>query len=229
MSNELRLIVDMFDFRDAPLEFSDLAIDRLKHDQAVGHVHWSKVVFDVLVSIILLVPLCIITLGLLALNPFFNAGPLLFLQRRMGQNCQPFIAIKFRTMCPEKRLKRGAFDAVEMDRISRLGLILRKTRIDELPQIINVLMGQMSLIGPRPDAFSHARVYLKSVPGYALRHQVLPGISGYAQTEIGYVETLADVQRKVAADLYYIANHSWVFDLWITWRTLCVVLGRRGH
>ncbi len=228
VSSELRLIADMFDFRDAPLEFGDIAFDKSKNGQVGARVRWSKVIFDVLVSVILLVPLCIITLILLALNPVLNAGPLLFLQRRMGQNCEPFIAIKFRTMGPERELKRGAFDAVEMDRISRLGHVLRTTRIDELPQIINVLLGQMSLIGPRPDAFSHACVYLKSVPGYALRHQVLPGISGYAQTEVGYVQSFAGVQRKVAADLYYISHLSFSFDLWITWRTLCVVLGRRG-
>ena len=123
---------------------------------------------------------------------------------------------------------RGAFDALETDRINFLGRLIRGTRIDELPQIINVLRGEMSLIGPRPDSYDHACVYVREIPGYADRHHVMPGISGFAQTEVGYVDGLDGIKRKVAADTYYIANASFWFDLWITWRTLHVVLARRG-
>jgi lipopolysaccharide/colanic/teichoic acid biosynthesis glycosyltransferase len=189
----------------------------------------SKLMFDLCLSLSLLLPLALVALVLLVLNPFLNQGPLMHYQRRMGLAGQPFIALKFRTMVPALVSKRGAFDALEEDRISRLGRLMRKLRVDELPQIINVLRAEMSLIGPRPDLYDHASVYLQNVPGYAARHQIMPGISGYAQTEVGYVDGIDGIERKVAADLYYITHASLRFDLWIAWRTLCVVAGLKGR
>jgi lipopolysaccharide/colanic/teichoic acid biosynthesis glycosyltransferase len=213
----------MFDFQNDVLE-GTAGHRRQKH----VHRHLSKASFDLCLSLMLLLPLLILTVVLVLINPFLNAGPLIFRQSRMGQDCRAFTAIKFRTMRVEATAVRGAFDALEADRIPPLGRFLRKSRLDELPQIINVLRGEMSLIGPRPDAFEHAVVYLKEVPDYARRYQALPGISGYAQTEVGYVDGVDGLHRKVAADLYYLANASFGFDLWITWRTLCVVLGCKG-
>ncbi|PJI85118.1 lipopolysaccharide/colanic/teichoic acid biosynthesis glycosyltransferase [Yoonia maricola] len=189
----------------------------------------SKRVFDVGVSILLLPVLACVALALFVINPLLNRGPLMYFQRRMGQRGQPFRAFKFRTMRPVAASARGAYDRLEEDRISRMGRILRKVRIDELPQIINVLRGEMSMIGPRPDLYDHACVYLDSVPGYAARQQMLPGISGYAQTEVGYVDGKEGIQRKVAADLYYAMHASFLFDLWIAWRTVCVIVGRKGR
>lgn len=183
---------------------------------------------DIIGAALLLPLLGIFTGVLLVFNPFFNRGPILFVQDRMGFQCKPFAAIKFRSMTDAKGQARGAYDLLETDRITALGRILRKTRIDELPQIINVLRGEMSLIGPRPDYYDHACVYLHEVPGYRARHQVMPGISGLAQTEVGYVDGLDGIHRKVAADLHYIAHATLAFDLWITWRTLVVVFARRG-
>ena len=109
-----------------------------------------------------------------------------------------------------------------------IGWLLRRTHIDELPQLLNVLKGEMSLIGPRPDYFEHAQVYLGVVPGYRERHIVKPGISGYAQIEVGYADGIETVQRKVNADLHYIRNASFLFDTWIAWRTIIVVVTRKG-
>lgn len=190
----------------------------------------SKRVFDIGISVALLPVLACFGLMLLVLNPIFNRGGLMYYQRRMGQGGQPFWAFKFRTMRPMvATTARGAYDRLEEDRISRFGCILRKARIDELPQILNVLRGEMSLIGPRPDLYDHACVYLKSVPGYARRQQMVPGISGYAQTEVGYVDGKEGVKRKVAADLYYAMHASFRFDLWIAWRTICVIVARKGR
>ena len=191
--------------------------------------HVSKQVFDIGLSILLLAPLALIALALLTVNPFVNRGALMHSQRRMGLAGQPFMAFKFRTMAPAKISHRGAYDDLEEHRISRLGRFLRRTRIDELPQIINVLRGEMSLIGPRPDLYDHACTYLENVPDYAARHQIMPGISGYAQTEVGYVDEIDGIERKVAADLYYIAHAGFWLDLWITWRTICVIIGRKGR
>lgn len=125
-------------------------------------------------------------------------------------------------------VKRGAHDPLEVDRVTQLGRFLRRTRIDELPQVVNVLRGEMSLIGPRPDFFDHAIEYVETVPGYRQRHMVKPGISGFAQTEVGYADSMDAVAAKVAADLYYIRNRRTRLEAWIFWRTLVTVFGRRG-
>jgi len=219
------LFATMFDFQEDGLER-----DASSFSTSPGPVSQvSKHVFDSSFALLLLLPLSLIALALLALNPLLNRGPLMHYQMRMGRAGRPFVALKFRTMVPSAMPTRGAFDALEEDRISQLGRLMRKLRIDELPQVINVLRAEMSLIGPRPDLYDHARVYLQSVPGYAARYQIMPGISGYAQTEVGYVDGIEGIERKVAADLYYIAHASLRFDLWITWRTLCVVIGRKGR
>lgn len=219
----------MFDFQDYP-NGADVPVGAVKNGPAVARqTRISKQVFDIGLSILLLVPLALIALTILTLNPWLNRGSLMHPQKRMGLAGQPFMALKFRTMAPAATSPRGAYDLLEEHRISRFGRLLRKTRVDELPQIINVLRGEMSLIGPRPDLYDHACVYLQSVPDYAARHQIMPGISGFAQTEVGYVDGIDGIQRKVAADLYYIAHAGFWFDLWITWRTICVILGRKGR
>ncbi|WP_254694832.1 sugar transferase [Antarctobacter heliothermus] len=193
----------------------------------------SKRGFDIVMSVLLLPFLIIFALALLLLNPFYNKGSLFFVQRRMGRNCRSFRAIKFRTMRAVPKISRGADSPLETDRITPLGGFLRKSRIDELPQIINVLFGKMSLIGPRPDYFDHAVEYhaveyLEKIPGYRERHAVRPGISGLAQTELGYVEGMDATRRKVQADLYYISNMSFALEAWVFWRTLSVVARRGG-
>lgn len=220
----------MFDFQnDATSDvFLDTTVFPPTPTSADTKVPAGKRVFDCILAGILLLPLVLSAVVLAMLNPFMNPGPLVFRQQRMGHHCQPFTAFKFRSMLPATQTARGAFDALETDRITWLGHLIRRTRIDELPQVLNVLRGEMSLIGPRPDSYEHACVYLREIPGYAERHQVMPGISGFAQTEVGYVDGLDGVKRKVAADQYYIANATFRFDMWIVWRTLCVVLGRRG-
>lgn len=166
----------------------------------------AKRLFDVCLSLLLLPLLMLFSLILVLLNPFWNRGALFYTQIRMGRDCVPFAAIKFRTMRPLSGGKRGYNDPIEDDRITMLGRAMRKSRIDELPQIINVLKGDMSLIGPRPDCYEHAIEYLRIIPDYRARHIVRPGISGLAQITVGYVENVDGTARKVAADLSYIAD-----------------------
>lgn len=190
----------------------------------------AKRFFDIAVSLMLLPLLVSFALLLLCLNPFANRGRLFFVQDRMGRDCVAFKAIKFRSMraAPQLGQGRGAESPLERDRITPLGQIIRKARIDELPQILNVLKGDMSLIGPRPDFLGHAVAFLDTVPGYRERHAVRPGISGLAQTEVGYVEGAAATRRKVHADLYYIAHQGFRLETWIVLRTLRVILLRAG-
>ena len=165
---------------------------------------------------------------LLVMNPFLNRGSLFFVQSRMGRGQVAFRAIKFRTMLDVGAIVRAADDPLEVDRITPLGGFLRKSRIDELPQILNVLAGDMSLIGPRPDFYDHAVQYIEVVPGYRDRFVVRPGISGLAQTELGYIEGYNATRRKVQVDLYYIQHRSLRMELWIFWRTLSVVFRLSG-
>lgn len=187
-----------------------------------------KIGFDSLLCLALLPALLVVATALLVLNPRYNRGPLFYVQERMGRDCQPFRAIKFRTMVDVPAIERGPFDALEHHRITPLGGFLRKTRLDELPQILNVLAGEMSLIGPRPDFLPHALVYVETVPGYRERHAVRPGISGYAQITHGYVDGADGIRRKVEADLHYIRNASIGFEIWIAWQTLLTVILRKG-
>ncbi len=185
--------------------------------------------FDLAVSFMLLPILALAALTLLFLNPFLNPGPLFYFQDRMGRDCRSFRVWKFRTMADTREIRRGPYDPPEDHRIAPLGEFLRRTRIDELPQIVNVLKGEMSLIGPRPDYLAHAQWYVHEVPGYRERHVMRPGISGYAQVTLGYAATTEGVRQKTAADLYYIRNASVRLDTWIVWRTFLTILHGLGR
>lgn len=122
-----------------------------------GQFFWAtKRLFDVALSLFLLPILISAAIAIILLNPFLNRGSLLFFQKRMGRNCLPFYAIKFRSMTKVAEIIRAHDDPIELDQITWLGRFMRRTRIDELPQILNVLKGEMSLIGPRPDFYEHA-------------------------------------------------------------------------
>ena len=218
----------MFDIASSETHLTEALQSReTRTSPGIGYV-LGKRVFDIILSIVLLPLLLIFAVVLLVANPFANQGPLMFVQQRMGRDGIGFMAFKFRSMTNVPAISRSADDPLELDRITKLGRFIRKTRIDELPQILNVLRGEMSLVGPRPDAFDHALHYIETVPGYANRLTVLPGISGLAQTEVGYVEGTEATRAKVSADLYYIANRSLQLEAWIVYRTFAVILRRAG-
>lgn len=184
-----------------------------------------KRVGDVMVASVGLSFVVALALLLLAANPRFNPGPVFFVQKRMGRDGKPFMAIKFRTMRPlaVDAGRRGAEDPVELDRITPLGAWLRATRLDETPQFVNVLMGEMSLVGPRPDIYEHAEVFVRTVPGYRSRYAVRPGISGLAQVRMGYAEGALMTRRKTRKDLVYIRRANWRVELAILLKTFWVV------
>jgi lipopolysaccharide/colanic/teichoic acid biosynthesis glycosyltransferase len=146
----------------------------------------------------------------------------------MGKNCEIFFAIKFRTMVDVKEITRKYDDPVETHRITPLGRFLRKMRVDELPQILNVLKGEMSFIGPRPDYYAHALEHLKNVKGYRERHTIRPGITGLSQIRLGYVETLEGTLKKTSIDNYYIQNVGYNIELKIILNTLLVIVRGLG-
>ncbi|MCU4652841.1 sugar transferase [Roseibacterium sp. SDUM158016] len=209
-------------------DIDDVLPPRPARDGAAWPDALGKRLFDMGFSAAILLPAAVfVALCLLVLNPVLNPGPLLYRPLRMGRDCRPFHAWKFRTMQTGLAL-RGPDDPVETERIGTLGRLLRRARFDELPQIANVFRGEMSLIGPRPDDFAHARAFVSDIPGYRQRHSVRPGISGLAQVELGYAEGREATRAKTAADLRYIRGASLRLDLWIFWRTICTVIDLRG-
>lgn len=182
----------------------------------------AKRSFDICLSTCLLPIVAAAAICLILLNPFLNRGPLLFLQERMGRDRKVFKVIKFRTMAPSPEVRR--FDEpIERNRITRLGSFMRKTRVDELPQVINVFLGDMSLIGPRPDMVDHSEKFCELIPEYGDRFSVRPGISGLAQVVSGYAEGVEATREKARIDAYYAHNASFSLDTWILFKTIKVV------
>ncbi len=193
--------------------------------KCANKLFWTyKRLFDIFVSLILLPVLLVIGLVLLVFNRFFNPGKLFFIQERMGKDCKVFSAIKFRSMSFVEEVTRKYDEPIEIDRITPLGRTLRKMRIDELPQILNVLKGDMSMIGPRPDYYIHALEYLNNIEGYRERHAIRPGITGLSQVRLGYAESLEATLNKTNIDNYYIKNVGYIIDIKIVFSTLLIIV-----
>ncbi len=159
-----------------------------------------------------------------------SPGPVLFRQRRYGEDGREIVVYKFRSMtvCEDGP---GIAQATRGDqRVTRLGAVLRRTSLDELPQFINVLQGRMSIVGPRPHAVAHNELYRKLIRGYMVRHKVKPGITGLAQVSgyRGETETVEKMQKRIEYDLEYLRHWSLSLDLWIIAKTVLVVLRDRN-
>lgn len=185
--------------------------------------------FDLLLSVILLLvtlPISIITAIFIKLE---SNGPIFFKQKRTGLHNKEFKVIKFRSMSRDAE-KNGAKWAVENDsRVTRVGTFIRKTRIDELPQLINVLKGEMSLIGPRPEREIFISKLEKKIPYYRFRHAVRPGISGLAQIRYQYGASIDDAVWKHKYDMYYIKHYDVALDIKILLGTVKTVLMGMGR
>ncbi len=155
--------------------------------------------------------------------------PVLYKQRRVGLNGRVFDVLKFRSMRPDAEKEGTAQWAVENDpRVTRIGNVLRKYRLDELPQIFNVLAGQMSIVGPRPERPEFVDQLSAEIPYYAERHTVKPGVTGWAQLRYAYGASAEDAKEKLQYDLYYVKNHSLPLDLMIMLQTVEVILWGKG-
>lgn len=171
----------------------------------------------VVVSLPLTLPVMIIT-GLLIIIE--SRGGMFFLQERIGQGGKPFTVFKFRSMCKDSEKDGSQFAKSNDMRVTRVGKFIRKTRIDELPQFLNVLKGEMSLIGPRPEQKKFVDEFNQIIPFYNYRHIVKPGISGWAQVVHGYAADAEDTKIKLEHDFYYIKNFSFSMDLLILFKTI---------
>lgn len=230
-----------------PLERYTAQAGYRRYDQA-------KRALDIAVSatlLLLLSPLMFIIAVAIAMD---SRGPVFYRQQRVGRNRrrrqeplrlfgnvirldlrrrdergQIFSMIKFRTMAVDAEQATGPVWAKEDDpRVTRVGRFLRRTRLDELPQLWNVLVGEMTLVGPRPERPEFVRQFAVQIPGYTDRHWVTPGITGLSQVRQGYDTCLNDVRNKLRHDCEYIRERSLLLDLYICWRTFAVVFNGGG-
>ena len=191
--------------------------------------HIAKRSVDIIGSILGIIfsfPICLLAIVLVKLT---SKGPMLFRQERVGKDGEVFMMYKFRTMRVDAEKLTGPVWASKNDsRITPVGNFLRKTRIDEIPQFINVLKGEMSIIGPRPERPFFVKQLREQILDYEKRLSVKPGITGLAQVLHRYDETLQDVRKKVKYDIHYIKNVCIWTDLQIVLRTFRVVITGQG-
>ncbi|WP_128891500.1 sugar transferase [Erythrobacter sp. HKB08] len=194
----------------------------------------AKRLVDVLAVILLSPVLILLMLGIALVIKLDSRGPVLFVQERMGFRGEVFRMVKFRTMRERKvddhvdAQRHDSMTKDDDDRITRVGRFLRKVRLDELPQAWNVLKGDMSWIGPRPEALSLSEWYETEIPFYSYRHIVRPGLTGWAQVNQGHVTGVDTATDKLRYDFYYVKNISLWLDLLITLKTLRVIAGGFG-
>ena len=178
------------------------------------------------IGLILSLPLIPFIVMAIALT---SQGPILYRQRRVGRDGVVFYCYKFRTMRSDAEADKGPTWATDDDpRITRVGKFLRKSRMDEIPQLWNVLRGDMSIVGPRPERPEFVEELSRQIPFYQLRHTIRPGISGWAQIRYKYGSTFEDAKEKLRYDLYYIKNMSMGLDLLICFNTVKIILLGRG-
>lgn len=188
-----------------------------------------KRAFDVVCSALLLLlasPVMIIAALAIKLD---SPGPVIYRQERVGLRGRSFMCLKFRSMRTDAEKDGVARWATQNDsRVTRVGAFIRKCRIDELPQLISVLRGEMSLVGPRPERPSFVAQLKEQIPFYDVRHSVKPGVTGWAQVRCAYGASVDDARKKHQFDLYYVKNHSLMLDLMVLVETVSVVLFREG-
>ncbi len=190
---------------------------------------WLRRVLSVIVAgamLILLLPLFIVVAIVIKLD---SPGDVIYSQIRVGQNGRPIRIYKFRSMRNDAEVNGDAVWAVENDpRVTRVGSFLRKSRIDELPQLFNVLIGELEFVGPRPERPEFVEKLQEQIPYYALRHTVKPGLTGWAQVMFHYSGTIDESKEKLQYDLFYIKNMSLKLDLLILFHTVKIVILGRG-
>lgn len=190
----------------------------------------SKRVIDVGCALLGLVPLVLATPLIWLINGRANQGPLIYAQERVGRDGRSFMMYKFRTMEPRPAADGPAPWTVEDDpRITPFGQLLRRTHADELPQLLNILRGELSFVGPRPEQVQYVDELRDKIPFYDVRHLVRPGLTGWAQVKQGYAAGEADAFEKLQYDFYYLRRQGLSLDMRILWRTVRGVIGARGR
>lgn len=228
-SVQVRVFPSLFEAMIAGMHFSpveDIPLGQICPVQPTLLYHVGKRVLDVLASVAMLIAVAPLTALVCILIRLTSPGPILFKQKRVGLRGRVFNLFKLRTMVADAEKYTGPKLADPYDRrVTTLGKFLRATRLDEVPQFINVLLGEMSIVGPRPERPEFVRQFMTQIPGYSKRLEVKPGITGLAQVYGGY---RTSVYHKVRYDWYYVYRRSLALDLKVILLTAGVVLRRAG-
>jgi exopolysaccharide biosynthesis polyprenyl glycosylphosphotransferase len=215
-----------------PLEYAgqELSIVTGERDSPAARLYRiAKRLMDILMALMGLALVGLLSPWVALGNALTVPGPLFYRQHRVGQGGRPFVLIKFRTMVRQAEGEVGAVWAADDDRrVTPVGRWLRRMRLDELPQFINVLRGEMSVVGPRPERPQFVGELFRLLPLYRARHAVRPGITGWAQVRYRYANSVEDARTKLEYDLYYIKHAGFFLDLLILLQTIPVMLHLRG-
>lgn len=184
-------------------------------------VHW----LIALLGFVLSLPIMIVTAMLIKLD---SRGPIFYKQERVGKNGRTFVLTKFRSMKVDAEAAGPVWACKGDDRTTRVGRIIRKVRIDEIPQFWNILLGQMSFVGPRPERPHFVAQLAEEIPYYEQRHLIAPGLTGWAQIKYPYGASIEDARQKLQYDLFYIKNYSLILDAIIMFETIKIILFGRG-
>ena len=183
--------------------------------------------FVALIGAILSLPIAALTAILIKLD---SPGPVLYKQERVGRNGRPFVLMKFRSMGVDAEKEGPVWATSGDDRATRVGRVIRKIRVDEIPQFWNILRGEMSFVGPRPERQHFVAQLAQEIPYYEQRHLIAPGLTGWAQIKYPYGASIEDARQKLQYDLYYIKNQSLILDAIILFETIkIIVFGRGAH
>jgi exopolysaccharide biosynthesis polyprenyl glycosylphosphotransferase len=189
----------------------------------------GKRVTDIVAGLLGMLLLALLVPVIALLVRLDDGGPVFFRQERVGRGGRPFLIWKFRTMRVDAEADGPVWASPDDRRTTRLGRVLRRSRLDEIPQFLNVLKGEMALVGPRPERPEFIRMLERAVPFYDRRHLMRPGITGWATVRFGYGDSVGDKWRSHEYDLYYLKHRSPLLDLEILVRTAVVMLLRKGQ
>jgi lipopolysaccharide/colanic/teichoic acid biosynthesis glycosyltransferase len=211
----------------AGLSSNGRVVDVMPERHAVIHLALRRALEFSAAAPLLLCSLPVLVLAGLAIK-LTSTGPVLYRQRRVGRGETPFTLLKLRTMTVSPQDERASWAESDAHRVTRIGRHLRRFRIDELPQLWNVLRGDLALIGPRPEQVPIVERLRQELAPYSARHRIRPGLTGWAQVNVGYAGSVEGTLVKLQRDLFYIKHRSPRLDALILWLTLKTVLAGRG-
>ena len=219
---------DLFEKIAGRVPLSDVTLQDLEKVTPPRIYMKIKRIADFLI-VLMLAPVCLVLAIIIGFAVRLEtSGPIFFAQRRIGLHGKEFVMFKFRSMFDSSTESVESFALKRDSRVTEVGRFIRRFRLDEIPQLVNVLKGDMSLIGPRPEQPSIVDNYLRSIPFYGFRHILRPGISGWAQVSYPYAASEEETKEKLEYDFFYIININFWIDLMILIRTCVTVLSGRG-